>query len=106
MPDSRITVPPKVKRGEPFEVRILIRHPMETGYRTNDLGQSIPRNVIRSFTCRYNGEVVFSARLSSGIAANPYLRFFITARESGPLTFEWQDDAKVRGADKTEVTVA
>ena len=46
-------------------------------------GKSIPRNVIRTFTCRYNGDVVFSARLSSGIAANPYLRFFVTAQGVG-----------------------
>jgi len=105
MPDSRVTVPAKVARNEPFEVRVLIRHPMETGYRMNDLGQSIPRNVVRTFSCRYNGVLVFSARLSSGIAANPYLRFFVTARESGPLTFEWADDFGARGSDRADVTV-
>ena len=50
-----------------------------------------------TFTCRYNGELVFAARLSSGIAANPYLRFFVTARARGELSFEWVDDAGVRG---------
>src|SRR5258706_3583584 len=106
MPDARISVPANVKRGEPFEVRIQIRHPMETGYRTDDVGQSIPRNVIRTFTCRYNGETVFAARLSSGIAANPYLRFFVTARASGEMAFEWSDDAGTRGSERTAVSVA
>jgi sulfur-oxidizing protein SoxZ len=105
MPDSRITVPPQVPRGQPFEVRVLLRHPMETGYRTDDVGKSIPRNVVREFACRYNGVSVFAARLSSGIAANPYLRFFVTARESGALTFEWIDDNGIRGADRVAVTV-
>jgi len=105
MPDARISVPPKVARGEPFEVRIQIRHPMETGYRTDDVGKSIPRNVIRNFTCKYNGETVFAARLSSGIAANPYLRFFVTARASGELTFEWVDDAGTGGSDRAAVAV-
>ncbi len=45
MADARISVPARVARGEPFEVRIQIRHPMETGYRTDDMGKSIPRNV-------------------------------------------------------------
>jgi len=106
MPDARISVPPSVARGKPFEVRIIIRHAMETGYRTDESGKSIPRNVIRSLTCRYNGEVVFSARLSSGIAANPYLRFFVTAKESGQLAFEWVDDAGARGTDGATLTVA
>ncbi len=105
MPDARINVPAGVRRGEAFEVRISIRHPMETGYRTDDIGKSIPRNVIRTFTCRYNRENVFSARFSPGIAANPYLRFFVTARDSGELTFEWIDDDGVRGGDRVAVTV-
>jgi sulfur-oxidizing protein SoxZ len=106
MPDARVSVPARVARGEPFEVRIQIRHEMETGYRTDDAGKSIPRNVIRTFTCRYDGETVFAARLSSGIAANPYLRFFVTARGSGELTFDWIDDAGTRGSDRVAITVA
>jgi sulfur-oxidizing protein SoxZ len=105
MPDARINIPASVRRGEAFEVRISIRHPMETGYRADDVGKSIPRNVIRTFTCRYNRENVFVARLSSGIAANPYLRFFVTARESGELAFEWIDDDGMRGGDRVAVTV-
>jgi sulfur-oxidizing protein SoxZ len=106
MPDARISLPTTMRRGEPFEVRIQIRHPMETGYRTDDAGRAIPRNVIRAFTCRYDGRLVFSARLSSGIAANPYFRFFVTAAESGELAFEWRDDAGFTGAQRAAVTVA
>ena len=105
MADSRISVPPETRRGEPFEVRILIRHPMETGYRTDESGQHVARNVIRRFTCRYNGAPVFAARMSSGIAANPYLRFFVTGRESGTLDFEWIDDAGERGVAQAAVKV-
>ena len=74
MANSRITIAERIARGLPFEVRIQVRHPMETGYRADDMGESIPRNVIRTLTCRYNGEPVFVARMSPGIAANPYLR--------------------------------
>lgn len=105
MADSRITIPPENRRGEPFEVRISIRHAMETGYRTDANGQAIARNVIRSFACRYNGTPVFTARMSSGIAANPYLRFFVTATESGTLDFEWTDDAGTRGTAQATVKV-
>ena len=106
MADSRISLPPETRRGEPFEVRILIRHPMETGYRTDESGQHVARNVIRRFTCRYNGAPVFAARMSSGIAANPYLRFFVTAHDSGTLDFEWVDDGGARGQARAEVKVA
>ena len=104
--DARIVVPARVARNEPFEVRLQIRHPMETGYRTDDSGKAIPRNVVRDVTCRYDGELVFSARLSSGIAANPYLRFFVTARASGDLVFEWVDDNGARGIERAVVALA
>jgi sulfur-oxidizing protein SoxZ len=104
--DARIVVPAKIVRDEVFEVRLSIRHPIETGYRTDDAGKAIPRNVVRDVTCRYDGDLVFAARLSSGIAANPYLRFFVTARGSGELVFEWVDDAGVRGTERAPVVVA
>ena len=105
MSDARISVPAKIAPGEAFEVRVQVRHAMETGYRTDDAGKAIARNVIRTFTCRYGGETVFAARMSSGIAANPYLRFFVTARASGELTFDWIDDSGARGSDRIAVTV-
>jgi len=104
--NALINVPARARRGEVIEIKTLVSHPMETGYRTDESGKSIPRNVIRTVVCSYGGETVFSARLSSGIAANPYLRFFVTARESGPLTFEWTDDGGVRGSESATVTVA
>lgn len=104
--EARINIPAKVARNEPFEVRLQIRHPMETGYRTDDTGKAIARNVVRQVACRYNGELVFAAQLSSGIAANPYLRFFVTARASGELVFEWVDDAGVRITERAPLVVA
>jgi sulfur-oxidizing protein SoxZ len=105
MADARVNVPPECRRGEPFEVRLSIRHPMETGYRTDASGQTIPRDVIRRVTCRYNGVPVFAVRMTQGIAANPYLRFFVTARESGTLDIDWVDDAGMRGAIQASVRV-
>jgi sulfur-oxidizing protein SoxZ len=105
MADARVTVPAEVQRGKPFEVRILIRHPMETGYRSDEMGRSIRRNVLHRFSCRYGGELVFTARMGPGVAANPYLRFFVTARESGELVFEWADEAGAAGNERAVVTV-
>jgi sulfur-oxidizing protein SoxZ len=105
MADSRINLPAATRQGEAIEVRISIRHAMETGYRTDDGGKPVARNVIRNFACRYNGVPVFAVRMSSGIAANPYLRFFVTARESGTLDFEWIDDAGTRSTAQAAVKV-
>ena len=103
---GRITLPPQAKRGEPFEVRVAIRHAMETGYRVDDSGRPIPRNTIREIVCRYNSVVVMSARLDSGIAANPFLRFFVTASDPGEVVVTWVDDAGERGEARATLDVA
>jgi sulfur-oxidizing protein SoxZ len=94
-----VTVPPRIRAGEPFEIRTLIAHPMETGHRADGAGGTIPRRIIERFTCRLNGRIVFSAALHPAIAANPYLAFHTVATDSGTLTFEWQGD---RGFAHTE----
>jgi sulfur-oxidizing protein SoxZ len=94
-----------VKRGELVTVRVAIQHPMETGFRFDNMGRSIPKNVINTLTCKYNGVEVFRAELGSGIAANPYLQFYMRAEASGELVFEWMDDAGERGAERAPLTV-
>ena len=78
---------------------------METGYRLDEMGKSIPRNVIKSFTCRYGELTVFAATMGPGVAANPYLRFYVTARETGELVFEWVDESGARFAERATLTV-
>ena len=102
---ARVQVPKEVKRGDLIPVRIAIQHPMETGFRFDHMGRAIPKNVVNTLTCRYNGVEVFRAEMGSGISANPYLQFFTRAVESGELVFEWADDAGERGSERVAITV-
>lgn len=103
---ARIQVPQQARRGELITVRVAIQHPMETGFRFDNMGRPIPKNVINTLTCRYNGVEVFRAEMGSGIAANPYLQFYTRAEASGELVFEWVDDAGERGTERASLTVA
>ncbi len=94
-----INVPERAKRGEIVEIKTLIQHPMETGYRLDDMGAVIPRDIITRFVCTYNSEEVFRAELSPAIAANPFIAFSTRATESGELVFRWTDD---HGQGQTE----
>lgn len=102
---ARIQVPSEVKRGELITVRVAIQHPMETGFRYDNMGRAIPKNVVNTLSCRYNGTEVFRAEMGSGISANPYLQFYTRASASGELVFEWVDDAGERGAERVAITV-
>jgi sulfur-oxidizing protein SoxZ len=92
--------PRTVQRGQVFEIRTLIQHPMETGYRPGASGEVLARDIIGHFACSYNGEEVVAAELFPAVAANPFLSFTAVAAESGTLTFTWTGD---NGFSQTEV---
>ena len=102
---ARVQLPAQAKRGEVIEVRIAVQHRMETGFRFDNFGKAIPKNVINSLACRYNGVEVFRAEMGSGIAANPYLQFHTLAEASGEFVFDWVDDAGERGSERAMLTV-
>ena len=106
MARALIHLPASARKGEVFEVRTLIAHPMETGYRAGADGRTLPRDIIRRFTCRYDGELVFSADLYPAIAANPYLAFPVTAEASGTLTFTWEGDNGFAQTESAILTVS
>ena len=99
MARALINVPKQAKVGEIITIKTLISHEMETGFRHNNVGALLPRNIIRQFNCIYNGEEIFRATLHPAIAANPFISFFTVARESGTFTFRWTGD---NGFDQTE----
>ncbi len=99
MARALLTVPARVRRGEVFEIKALIAHPMETGFRPADTGGVVPRHIIERFDCAYNGVTVFRARLYPSITANPYFAFTARAIDSGPIECRWTDD---RGQTHTE----
>lgn len=102
---ARIQAPKEVKRGDVFEVRIIIQHPMETGFRRDEVGRAIPMNVIHALSATLAGKPLLSATFSSGVAANPYLQFHAKANESGTLEVTWTDQAGQRGSVSAHVTV-
>ena len=87
-----VNVPPKAKHGDVFEIKALVQHEMETGFRVDNMGKIFPRDIITDFVCKYNGEEIFRAELFPAVAANPFFSFFTTATESGTVTFEWSGD--------------
>jgi len=103
---ARVQMPQEARRGEIIEIRIAIQHPMETGFRFDLMGRSIPKNVINSLVVRYNGAEIFSAEMGSGIAANPYLQFYTVAEASGALVFDWVDDSGQRGSERATIAVS
>ena len=116
MASAIITAPKSAKRGEIIEIRALVQHPMETGYRRSSDGDLLLRDLVRRFECRFvaegrnaasdSGEVVFTANLHAAIAANPYLSFNLRAMASGTLVFTWSGDKGFSQREPANLQVA
>jgi sulfur-oxidizing protein SoxZ len=106
MASTLINVPANAKHGEIIEIKTLVSHTMETGYRRTVTGETVPRDIITSFTCRYNGAEIFRADLFPATAANPFITFTTVATESGKFEFEWTGDNGFSETASASITVA
>jgi sulfur-oxidizing protein SoxZ len=100
-----LNVPKTAKRGDVIEIKTLVSHPMESGFRVGVNGALIPRDIIQRFVATYNGEEIFRAELSPAIAANPFISFFTVATESGRLEFSWTGDNGFSASESAMITV-
>ncbi|MCP4043608.1 MAG: thiosulfate oxidation carrier complex protein SoxZ [Gammaproteobacteria bacterium] len=89
---THVRVPKRVKKGEIVRIKAKLIHPMEPGWRKNHEGNPIPRNLVKSFTCIFQGREVFRADFQAGISSDPYLSFFVRATESGTYHFTWVEE--------------
>ena len=69
-------------------------------------GQTIPRQIINSFSAKFNGKVVFQMDLEPSISTNPFIVFQYKAKESGQFDFEWIDDNGEKYSISKEMVVS
>jgi sulfur-oxidizing protein SoxZ len=105
MARALINAPSRARRGEVIEIKTLISHPMESGFRYTTRGEPVPRDIITAFTATWNGEEIFHAQLFPGIAANPFLTFHTVAAESGTIELKWTGDNGFEATERIRITV-
>jgi len=105
MSRALVNIPKRARPGQVIEIKTLISHVMETGYRRDTMGRAIPRDIINRFVCTYNGVEVFRADLYPAIAANPFLSFFTVATESGTIALSWTGDDGQTQTETATITV-
>ena len=102
---TRLSLPPVVTRGEVFEVKTLVTHPMDNGFMFTRDGKRIPRKIINRFEVSFNGEPVFSADWHEAISPNPFMSFHAAVEESGIFEFRWYDDDGTVYTSSAEIEV-
>ncbi len=92
MARALVRIPPLARPGEVVEVRVLLQHPMETGFRPGADGTVQPRDIVTRVEAHFEGERVFAADLFPAIAANPYLAFPLRVTGAGSLVVSFVGD--------------
>lgn len=92
-------------QGDVADVRILMRHPMETGQRKDAKGDIVPVHFIQSVIVMHNGTTVVDAQWSQAVSRDPFLGLRVKSAKVGDkITVTWGDN---KGDNRTdEVAVA
>ncbi len=92
-------------QGDVTIVKMLIKHPMETGQRKDrKTGKKIPAHFIKEVDCKHNGREVLTALWSGGISKNPYLAFkFKGGKKGDTISVKWVDN--LGQSDSTETKI-
>jgi sulfur-oxidizing protein SoxZ len=94
-------------QGDVADVRILMRHPMETGQRKNPKGELIPVHFIQSVVVTHNGKTVFDAQWSQAISRDPFLGLRIKGAKAGDkVSVTWTDNKGDKRTDEASVAAS
>ncbi len=103
---ARIVMPTTARNGEIVEIKTIVQHPMETGYRRDHNGAVIPRDIVKRFVVTYAGNEIFTADTTQGVAANPFFSFHLKAVATGDVVFTWTDEKGEATTQTRKLTVS
>lgn len=93
-----------VEASGAVDIKILMRHVMETGQRKNPEGQTIPAWFIETVDAQVGGKTVYTAFLGPAVSKDPFLHFKLngSAKSGDQLVITWKDN---KGESRTDKTV-
>jgi sulfur-oxidizing protein SoxZ len=86
--------------GDITEVKILMKHDMETGQRKDASGQTIAAHHITSVTATCKGKTVLDASFGPAVSKDPFLSFkFKGGAKGDKVAVTWKDN---KGDSRTD----
>lgn len=75
------------------EMKLMVRHPMESGLRKDEQGERIPAHYIETLVVKCKDRVVLDAHLGMAVSENPYIAFHFSGAQKGdPISVTWVDN--------------
>ena len=94
-----------VRKDDIADVKMLIFHPMETGYRTHPAtGEIVPKHFIQTLQATHNGTTVLEVEWSRSVSRNPFLHFRLTEAKTGDkIEISWKDNFGESGGGEATI---
>lgn len=91
--------------GGVVDVKVLMRHLMETGLRKGSDGKPIPAWFITVLDAKVQDKVVFTAEFGPAVSKDPFLNFKLkgTAKKGDTLVVSWVDNKGETNSSSVEV---
>ena len=94
-------------QGDTADVRILMRHPMETGQRKDAKGEIVPVHFIQNVVVTHNGRTVLDAQWSQAVSRDPFLGLRVKGAKPGDkIAVTWTDNRGDKRSDEAVVGTA
>ena len=91
-------------KGDITEIRVLMNHPMETGFRKDAEGKVIPAHFIQTISVDVGGRRVIQGQTGTAISRNPAFGFKVKGAKVGDeVVVNWVDNLGDKRTDKATV---
>lgn len=92
------------ENGGVVDVKILMKHDMETGQRKDAAGKTIPAWHIQTVVASYKGKEVFHAQFGPAVSKDPFLNFkFKGGAKGDKIVVTWVDNRGERRTDEAAI---
>lgn len=91
--------------GDVVEVKILMRHDMESGQRKDSSGKIVPAHFIQTVVAKVKDKVVLDAQFGPAVSKDPFLSFkFKGGAKGDKLSVSWVDNKGDTRTDETTIS--
>ncbi|MBC3909336.1 MULTISPECIES: thiosulfate oxidation carrier complex protein SoxZ [Undibacterium] len=90
--------------GDVVEVKVLMRHDMETGQRKDLTGKVVPAHFIKNLQAKWKDKVVLDAQFGPSVSKDPFLSFKFKGGVKGDkVSVTWTDNKGDQRSDEAAI---
>lgn len=90
-----------LEQGGITEIKILMRHDMETGLRKDAAGKLVPAHFIQQLSVRHKDREVLSAQFGPSVSKDPFVSFKFKGGVKGDrMSVTWTDNLGEKRLDE------